>query len=36
MSAQPSTTLSRALDNRHVLGLAFLLPARVLMLLFLT
>ena len=35
MAAQ-STTLSRAFDNRHVLGLVFLLPAAVLLLLFLT
>ena len=35
MAAQ-STALSRALDNRHVLGLLFLLPAAVLLLLFLT
>ena len=35
MRAQ-STALSRALDNRHVLGLLFLLPAAVLLLLFLT
>ena len=34
--ATQSTALSRALDNRHVLGLAFLLPAAVLLLLFLT
>ena len=31
-----STALSRALDNRHVLGLLFLLPAAVLLLVFLT
>jgi len=31
-----STALSQALDNRHVLGLLFLLPAAVLLLLFLT
>jgi multiple sugar transport system permease protein len=35
MSAQ-ATTLSRALDNRHVLGLVFLLPAAALLLIFLT
>src|SRR5882672_4849065 len=35
MAAQ-TTTLSRTFDNRHVLGLAFLLPAAVLLLLFLT
>jgi multiple sugar transport system permease protein len=34
--ATQSTTLSRALDNRHVLGLVFLLPAAVLLLVFLT
>ena len=34
--ATQSTALSRALDNRHLLGLAFLLPAAVLLLLFLT
>jgi multiple sugar transport system permease protein len=34
--ATQSTVLSRALDNRHVLGLVFLLPAAVLLLLFLT
>jgi multiple sugar transport system permease protein len=32
----PSTALARALDNRHLLGLVFLLPAGVLLLLFLT
>ena len=31
-----STALSRALDNRHLLGLLFLLPAAVIMLVFLT
>ena len=31
-----TTALSRALENRHVLGLLFLLPAAVLLLLFLT
>ncbi|MFO1305768.1 MAG: sugar ABC transporter permease [Burkholderiales bacterium] len=31
-----SSALSRALDNRHVLGLLFLLPAAVLLLVFLT
>jgi multiple sugar transport system permease protein len=31
-----STALSRALDNRHLLGLVFLLPAAVVMLVFLT
>jgi multiple sugar transport system permease protein len=31
-----STALSRALDNRHLLGLLFLLPAAAVMLLFLT
>src|ERR1700741_3767823 len=31
-----STALERALDNRHLLGLLFLLPAAVLLLLFLT
>jgi len=31
-----STVLGRALDNRHLLGLVFLLPAAVLLLLFLT
>jgi len=34
--ATQSTAVSRAFDNRHVLGLAFLLPAAVLLLLFLT
>ncbi len=34
--AAPSTALSRALDNRAVLGLLFMLPAAVLLLLFLT
>src|SRR5258707_3913367 len=34
--ATKSTALSRAFDNRHVLGLAFLLPAAGLLLLFLT
>ena len=34
--ATQSTALSRALDNRHFLGLAFLLPAAVIMLVFLT
>jgi multiple sugar transport system permease protein len=34
--ATQSTALSRALDNRHVLAFAFLLPAGVLLLLFLT
>ena len=34
--ATQSTALSRALENRHVLGFAFLLPAGVLLLLFLT
>ena len=34
--ATQSTALSRALDNRHLLGLAFLLPAAVLLLVFLT
>jgi len=34
--ATQSTTLSRAFDNRHVLGLVFLFPAAVLLLLFLT
>jgi multiple sugar transport system permease protein len=33
---RPSTALSRALDNRHLLGLLFLLPAAVIMLVFLT
>jgi multiple sugar transport system permease protein len=32
----PSTALSRALDNRHFLGLVFLLPAAAIMLVFLT
>jgi len=31
-----STALSRALDNRAVLGLLFMLPAAALLLLFLT
>jgi multiple sugar transport system permease protein len=35
MAAQPSA-LSRALDNRHVLGAVFLLPAALLLLVFLT
>jgi multiple sugar transport system permease protein len=35
MATQP-TALSRAFDNRHVLGLTFMLPAGVLLLLFLT
>jgi multiple sugar transport system permease protein len=34
--AAPSTAFSRALDNRAVLGLLFMLPATVLLLLFLT
>jgi multiple sugar transport system permease protein len=34
--AHQSTALSRALDNRHVLGLLFLLPAAAIMLVFLT
>src|SRR4030095_4812443 len=34
--ANQSTALSRALDNRHLLALLFLLPAGVLLLLFLT
>jgi len=34
--ATQSTALSRALDNRHFLGLVFLLPAAVIMLVFLT
>src|SRR4029453_13127497 len=34
--AAASTALSRALDNRHLLGLLFLLPAAALLLLFLT
>ena len=34
--ATPSTALSRALDNRHLLGLLFLLPAALIMLVFLT
>ncbi|MFO1311760.1 MAG: sugar ABC transporter permease [Burkholderiales bacterium] len=34
--ATQSTALSRALDNRHLLGLLFLLPAAVLLLVFLT
>ena len=34
--ATQSSALSRALDNRHLLGLMFLLPAAVLLLLFLT
>ncbi|HTQ01935.1 MAG TPA: sugar ABC transporter permease [Casimicrobiaceae bacterium] len=34
--ASQSTALSRALDNRHLLGLLFLLPAAAVMLLFLT
>jgi multiple sugar transport system permease protein len=34
--ATRSTALSRALDNRHFLGLVFLLPAAVIMLVFLT
>ena len=34
--ATQSSALSRALDNRHLLGLLFLLPAAVLLLLFLT
>jgi multiple sugar transport system permease protein len=34
--ATQSTALSRALDNRHLLGLVFLLPAALLLLLFLT
>ena len=34
--ASRSTALSRALDNRHLLGLFFMLPAAALLLLFLT
>ncbi|MFO1322825.1 MAG: sugar ABC transporter permease [Burkholderiales bacterium] len=34
--ATASTTLSRALDNRHLLGVLFLLPAGALLLVFLT
>src|SRR5881398_1400919 len=34
--AQSSTPLSRALDNRTVLGLLFMLPGAVLLILFLT
>src|SRR5205823_8113307 len=34
--ASRSTALSRALDNRNALGLAFMLPAALLLLLFLT
>ena len=34
--APPQTALSRALDNRTVLGLLFMLPAATLLLLFLT
>src|SRR3954462_4449319 len=34
--ARPSSALSRALDNRTFLGLIFMLPAAVLLLLFLT
>ncbi len=34
--AHRSTALSRALDNRHLLGLVFLLPAAALLLVFLT
>jgi multiple sugar transport system permease protein len=34
--AAPSTALARALDNRHLLGLLFLLPAAALLLVFLT
>jgi multiple sugar transport system permease protein len=33
---KPQTALSRTLDNRHLLGLVFMLPAAVLLLLFLT
>jgi multiple sugar transport system permease protein len=36
MAARRSSAFSRALDNRHLLGLLFLLPAAVLLLLFLT
>jgi multiple sugar transport system permease protein len=36
MASSASTPLSRALDNRTVLGLLFMLPAAVLLLLFLT
>jgi len=32
----PASALSRALDNRNVLGALFLLPAAALLLLFLT
>jgi multiple sugar transport system permease protein len=34
--ASPQSALSRALDDRHLLGLVFMLPAAVLLLLFLT
>jgi multiple sugar transport system permease protein len=33
---KPQTALSRSLDNRHLLGLVFMLPAAALLLLFLT
>src|SRR5436309_12698030 len=35
-AGSPSTALARALDNRNVLGLLFMLPAAALLLLFLT
>src|SRR3954452_16129471 len=34
--ARPSSAMSRALDNRTFLGLLFMLPAAILLLLFLT
>src|SRR5450432_682424 len=34
--SSPQSALSRALDNRHVLGLLFMVPAAALLLLFLT
>ena len=35
-AGSPSTALARALDNRNLLGLLFMLPAAALLLLFLT